>query len=156
MSTGPRPKMLALPSGLLYDQIMSPRAVEVLESLGDVEWNEHGTKPHPGGGPGAHSRLRTLPGLLEREGIRHVFMGDSLGGKPADRELYDDNGTPDYGKIASQPAFQKGIEEGMGVAADSRMALMCAEEDPSGCHRTLLIGPALEGRGVALVHIRRT
>ena len=103
----------------------------------------------------AFANIRTLPGLLEREGIRHVFMGDSLGGKPADRELYDDNGTPDYDKMASQPAFQKGIEELLTVAKDSQVALMCAEEDPSGCHRSLLIGPAMEQSGAALVHIRK-
>ena len=104
----------------------------------------------------AFANIRALPGLLEREGIRHVFMGDSLGGKPADKELHDDNGAPDYDKMASQPAFQKGIEELIGVAADSRVALMCAEEDPGACHRSLLIGPAIEESGAALVHIRRT
>ena len=132
-----------------WEQFLALLKGQAIETLVDVRSN-------PVSRWAAFANIRTLPGLLEREGIRHVFMGDSLGGKPADRELYDDNGTPDYGKIASQPAFQKGIEELMGVAADSRMALMCAEEDPSGCHRTLLIGPALEGRGVALVHIRRT
>ena len=80
----------------------------------------------------------------------------SLGGKPADKALYDESGMPDYAKIASQEGFADGIEELLRVAADSRVALMCAEEDPSMCHRTLLIGPALEDRGVALVHVRRT
>jgi uncharacterized protein (DUF488 family) len=31
---------------------------------------------------------------------------------------------------------------------------MCAEEDPSHCHRRLLITRTLVGRGVAVLHIR--
>jgi len=31
---------------------------------------------------------------------------------------------------------------------------MCSEEDPGKCHRTLLIGPALEERQLTLRHIR--
>ena len=120
-----------------------------IETLVDV-------RSRPVGRWAAFANIHALPGLMEREGVRHVFMGDSLGGKLADRELYDGNGTPDYGKIASQPEFQKGIEELMGVTGVSRVAIMCAEEDPSGCHRALLISPALRHRGVALVHIRKT
>jgi uncharacterized protein (DUF488 family) len=32
--------------------------------------------------------------------------------------------------------------------------MLCAEEDPARCHRHLLIAPALEERGVEVVHIR--
>ena len=32
--------------------------------------------------------------------------------------------------------------------------MLCSEEDPSVCHRLLMIGPALEGRGWELRHIR--
>ena len=42
MSTGQSRKILALPHSPLYEQIMSPRAREVLEGLGTVEWNETG------------------------------------------------------------------------------------------------------------------
>lgn len=39
MSSGPRPKILVSTPSPLLDEIMSPRAVAVLESLGTVEWN---------------------------------------------------------------------------------------------------------------------
>ena len=101
------------------------------------------------------ANLRRLPPLLDQEGVRHVAMGDSLGGKPSDRSLYDESGAPDYGKIASTKAFRDGIEELLRLAEDSVVALMCAEEDPARCHRRLLIGTALVERGVTLRHIRR-
>ena len=120
---------------------------------------------------------RTLPGLLEGEGMRYVHMGDSLGGKlapstgsgqapstgsPTSRgeggespELYDSKGKPDYEKMRSSAGFQQGIEELLKLARDSRVAIMCAEEDPTRCHRTLLIGPQVRQHNMGLRHIRK-
>lgn len=97
---------------------------------------------------------RRLPGLLEDEGIRYVFMGKELGGKPDDASLYDDRGKPDYRLMAQSPSFQRGMETLVGLASDAKVALMCAEEDPAKCHRTRLLGPALARHGVGQVHIR--
>ena len=96
----------------------------------------------------------TLPRLLEDEGKRYVFMGDSLGGKPSDRSCYDDAGKPDYDEIRSRDFFKTGIDELTALAETTTLALMCAEEDPGKCHRRLLIGPTLAEMGVRLSHIR--
>ena len=96
----------------------------------------------------------SLKGLLGRAGIDYVFMGDSLGGKPADPDCYDGQGKPDYRKMRSKVFFHRGIGEMLQLAKGTTVALMCAEEDPSKCHRRLLIGPALEERGFRLRHIR--
>ena len=85
---------------------------------------------------------RRLPGLLEGKGIRYVFMGKELGGKP------------DYRLMAQSPSFQRGIEALVGLTSDATVALMCAEEEPAKCHRTRLLGPALARHGVGQVHIR--
>ena len=98
---------------------------------------------------------RVLPSLCEGEGIRHAFMGDTLGGKPDDPTYYDAGGKPDYGLMASRQGFQDGIKALIEIAGDARTVIMCAEEDPTNCHRSLLIGPALEHHGVELRHIRK-
>ena len=103
----------------------------------------------------AFANKKTLPGLLEREGIRHMFMSDSLGGKPTDPSLQDCDGKPDYVKMRPTDAFQEGISRLIELAKDARVALMCAEEDPTRCHRRLLIGPAPEESGLGLLHIRK-
>ena len=36
--------------------------------------------------------------FLERNGIKYVFMGDSIGGRPKDTSCYDDEGKVDYEK----------------------------------------------------------
>jgi len=40
--------------------------------------------------------------------MRYLFLGDSLGGKPADRSCYDHRGKPDYPKIRSKGFFKAG------------------------------------------------
>ena len=102
----------------------------------------------------AFANSPTLGRLLEREGVRYVFMGDSLGGKPSDRSCYDDDGKPDYNEIRSRDFFKAGIDELTALAETTTVALMCAEEDPGKCHRRLLIGPSLAEIGVSLSHIR--
>ena len=112
------------------------------------------TRTNPVSRWASFANKRTLPGLLELEGISYLYMGGLLGGKPADPSCYDSKGKPDYRKIRSTPLFQEGIGELLNLAGESSVVLMCAEEDPSKCHRTLLIGPALEEHRVALLHIR--
>ena len=96
----------------------------------------------------------TLGRLLEGEGMRYIFMGDSLGGKPSDRSCYDGAGKPDYDEIRSRDFFKMGIGELTALAETTTVALMCAEEDPGKCHRRLLIGPCLAEIGIPLSHIR--
>ena len=98
---------------------------------------------------------RRLPTLLDGEGMRHVYLGDSLGGKPLDPSLYDQDGRPDYSKIRSKRFFKDGLDTLLRLTGESTVVLMCAEEDPTMCHRTLLLGPALAEIGVELRHIRK-
>ena len=42
MSSDPRPRILVLTPSPLLDEIMSPRAIRVLEGLGQIEWNRTG------------------------------------------------------------------------------------------------------------------
>ena len=98
---------------------------------------------------------RSLPGFLESVGIDYAFIGGALGGKPADPTMYDAAGKPDYDRMRWRDNFQDAIAQLAGMAARRPTAILCAEEDPSQCHRLLLLGPPLSAHGVALRHIRR-
>lgn len=98
---------------------------------------------------------RRLPGLLEPEGIAYVYMGDSLGGKPADPSRYDSDGRSDYDEMRLDASFRKSLDALLPLAEETTVVLMCAEENPARCHRRLLLGPALEARGALLRHIRK-
>ena len=69
--------------------------------------------------------------------------------------MYDAAGKPDYDRMRWRDNFQDAIAQLAGMAARRPTAILCAEEDPSQCHRLFLLGPPLSAHGVALRHIRR-
>jgi uncharacterized protein (DUF488 family) len=95
---------------------------------------------------------RTLAERLQGQGIAYLAMGDTLGGRPADPDLYRD-GVADYEAMARTSEFRAGLERVTAAARRHRLCLMCAEREPLDCHRCLLIGRALAERGSAIGHI---
>lgn len=95
-------------------------------------------------------------GLLADENIEYQFLGEALGGKPDDPSLYDEDGKPDYVRMAKHVLFVGGISELAALAEAKRTAIMCSEGDSSKCHRRLLIAPALEASGIEVLHILKT
>ena len=86
--------------------------------------------------------------------IRYLFMGDLLGGRPEARECYGADGKVDYDLVEAQDFYQRGIERLLDGIARFRVCVLCAEEDPSRCHRRLLITRTLVRRGVDVLHVR--
>ncbi|MCH7607120.1 MAG: DUF488 domain-containing protein [Chloroflexi bacterium] len=97
------------------------------------------------------------PGLgeaLEQAGIRYLYLGDELGGRPRDSHYYDSAGYVLYGKLAQSDDFFRGLVRLRGELPRHRVAIMCSEEDPTNCHRRLLVGRVLAERGHSVNHIR--
>src|SRR5690606_31468697 len=90
----------------------------------------------------------------ELDGIPYVFLGAELGGRPDGREFYDPDGQVNYDRRAQTPDFLEGLARLVQLGRSAPTALMCAEENPSHCHRRLLVTPALERCGIEVVHIR--
>ncbi len=91
---------------------------------------------------------------LEAAGVHYIFMGDSLGGRPASPgSSDDDHDYSDYRQLAQSEPFQAGIERLLELAAAQRVAMMCAEGDYQRCHRSKLVTPALLERGARVFHI---
>lgn len=91
---------------------------------------------------------------LSEAGIAYAQFGDSLGGRPADARYYDADGHVRYDRLAASPAFLAGIARLSRGVESHRVALLCSEEDPVGCHRRLLVGRVLRARGLTVLHIR--
>ena len=92
-----------------------------------------------------------LAELLDRHGIAYLPLA-TLGGRPADRALYRD-GVVDYEAMAATPSFRAELDRAVAQAQHSRLCLMCSEREPLDCHRCLLIGRELAGRGLPPGHI---
>jgi uncharacterized protein (DUF488 family) len=99
-----------------------------------------------------HFNRDPLKSELRADGIVYSFLGKELGGRPTDRQFYCD-GVADYERMARSPGFAHGLQRVLEGAQKYRVALMCSEHDPLDCHRCLLVGRALTGRGVVVKHI---
>ncbi len=91
---------------------------------------------------------------LERVGVRYVFLGRELGGRPGDAHLYDEGGHVRYDAVASSEAFARGLEQLRRGIAARRIAVLCAEENPEHCHRRLLVARVLFEEGARVLHLR--
>jgi len=102
-----------------------------------------------------HFNQTDLEQLLSQAGIRYLFLGEELGGRPDDRDAYREDGLVNYRARRKSFAFQSGIERLLRETEHTTLALMCAEEDPLLCHRFLMICPELVAAGLQPLHIRK-
>lgn len=128
------------------------RFVELLRQQDVVTLVDVRTRPYSRWAP--QFQKRALARSLERAGIAYVFLGDALGGRPEGDALYDARGRLDVERRARARDFQEGVERLAELARDKPAAILCAEENPARCHRTLLVAPALRERGFTVLHIR--
>jgi uncharacterized protein (DUF488 family) len=94
-----------------------------------------------------------LEAKIKQQGLRYLFMGDKLGGRPEDADCYV-NGKVDYAVLRAKPFYQQGVQR-ISTARErgARMALLCSEQKPQECHRGKLIGPTLREQGIEVAHI---
>jgi len=91
---------------------------------------------------------------LTQAGIKYLFLGAELGGRPKNPAYYDGDGHVLYSRITKDAAFNSGMERLERGIETYRVALMCGEEDPAHCHRRLLVSRVLVERGHEVLHIR--
>jgi uncharacterized protein (DUF488 family) len=94
-----------------------------------------------------------LEASIARQGMRYLFLGEQLGGRPTQEEHYNVDGHALYGPMSEQQPFREAVERVIDGAHAHRLALLCSEADPRHCHRRLLVGKVLTEQGVALRHI---
>ena len=102
-----------------------------------------------------------LSRILNRNGIRYAFMGDSLGGRPDDRNCYTyspqrKKDLLDAKKCESKDFYRNGIARLKQALSDGhRIVIMCSELEPHDCHRGYVLGKTLDDDEIAVVHIGR-
>jgi uncharacterized protein (DUF488 family) len=95
-----------------------------------------------------------LKGSLQDAGIRYLYLGRELGGRPDGDEFYDDVGHVLYDRVAATTLFQEGLTRLERGIREYNVALLCAEENPATCHRRLLVSRVLIDHGIQVEHIR--
>ncbi len=112
------------------------------------------TRSHPYSRHASRFNASALGVALSKDGIGYLFLGGELGGRPEGGEFYDAKGRVDYALVGCSRPFLDGISRLEKELRTHTAALLCSEEDPARCHRRLLVGRALEERGIPLRHVR--
>jgi uncharacterized protein (DUF488 family) len=95
-----------------------------------------------------------LETACKAEDIKYLFFGDSLGGKPKNKSLYDQDGRADYTLMSAEKDYKSAISRLQKASRlDENTFIMCSELCPSQCHRSKLIGKTLENFGIHMIHI---
>ena len=79
-----------------------------------------------------------LMAALRNEGIRYVYLGRELGGRPGNPDCYF-NKQVQYDLVARTENFQNGLKRIAIGSRKYRLVLMCSEHEPNTCHRSLLV-----------------
>jgi uncharacterized protein (DUF488 family) len=130
-----------------------PRLLELLRGAGVTAVADVRSSPHSRRLPEYNRGY--LEEALRQNGLAYVYLGDQLGGRPDDRDLYDPEGWADYERIRRTAAFRRGLDRLLLGAERYAVAMLCAEEDPLDCHRGLMITPALAELGHSPLHLRK-
>ncbi len=95
-----------------------------------------------------------LERLLASEGIKYLWLGDSLGGQPDDPECYTSDGRVDYLRVSNTATYKSGLERlDRAWKSQKPVAMMCSEGKPENCHRSKLIGESLLEANIPVMHI---
>ena len=89
-----------------------------------------------------HFCRQPLQDALESDGTGYMFLGAQLGGRPPEREMYDATGRVLYGSLARCSRFVSGLAELLDACSTQKVVVLCSEEDPTLCHRRLLVARA--------------
>ncbi|MCF2151036.1 DUF488 domain-containing protein [Desmonostoc muscorum LEGE 12446] len=101
-----------------------------------------------------HFNQASLKTALNTANIAYVFLGNNLGARPNDRSCYVE-GVARYDLIAVTEAFATGLNRLVKGTEEHQITLMCAEQDPIVCHRSILVCPHLQKAGLEIKHIHK-
>jgi uncharacterized protein (DUF488 family) len=87
-------------------------------------------------------------------GLRYLFLGEELGGRQLGKITALADRLAAYEQVSASPRFQEGLALVLATAKHKRVAILCAEEDPTECHRRVWVARALQERGATVQHIR--
>ncbi|MEZ6137167.1 MAG: DUF488 domain-containing protein [Pirellulaceae bacterium] len=127
-----------------FVQLLQQHAIEVLVDVRTSPYSRYTS----------HFNREVLKAAIEPLGIRYLFMGEQLGGRPTGDDFYDANGHVLYSRVAEADFFLSGVERLKLGGQKFRVAMMCSEEDPTVCHRFLLVSRVLSDQGETVTHIR--
>ena len=89
--------------------------------------------------------------ILKENGILYYNFARQFGARQEDSSFYK-NGRLDFEIFAKSKQFLDGVHQV--EKSNAVITFMCAEKDPSECHRAILVARAFSDRGYMITHIK--
>lgn len=124
--------------------LLRQHAIDVLVDVRSQPYSRYAT----------HFNREHLEPAVTNANLRYLFMGEELGGRQLGTIPSLDERLARADEVARRPAFRRGIDRLLDGSERYRIAILCAEEDPTECHRRLWVGRALRAHGATVLHIR--
>jgi len=96
----------------------------------------------------------SLQQRLKSQGVYYRNYAKEFGARQDERRYYSSSGYLDFELYAKSSSFMSGVEKLIkSMNKGYKFALMCAEKDPSRCHRTILVARAFHDAGYKIIHL---
>ena len=96
---------------------------------------------------------KAIAATLKGHDIAYSYLGDELGVRSDDPSCYDEENRVVYARLAATEQFRRGLRRVVKGAQQRKLALMCSEQDPIDCHRSIMLAFALDRLGIGSSHI---
>ena len=96
---------------------------------------------------------KAIAAILKKHDIAYSYLGDELGARSDDPSCYDEENRVVYARLAATEQFRRGLRRVVKGAQRRKLALMCSEQDPIDCHRSIMLAFALDRLGIGSSHI---
>jgi uncharacterized protein (DUF488 family) len=93
-----------------------------------------------------------IPKWLAEKGIRYAYLGDELGPRSKNNQHYKDDQVQ-FDLLSQTELFKSGLRRLAKGSETMRIAIMCAENDPMTCHRSLLVAEYGQSNDMSFSHI---
>lgn len=133
-------------SGFTLNEFIDVLKKYKITSLIDVRSNPN-SKFYP-----SYNR-ENLERILRLNGIVYRNYREEFGARQEDRKYYK-KGYLDFNEYTQSNSFLNGVRKvEVGMARNYVVALMCAEKDPSTCHRTIMVARKFHELGYTIKNI---
>lgn len=101
-----------------------------------------------------HFNKPNLTYELSKNGISYLDMGKYLGGRPDDKTVLNIENKIEEDLIERKEWYINSIMRLINLSKESKVAIMCSEENPNNCHRGYIITHTLLKNSEEVSHIR--
>lgn len=113
-----------------------------LRSVPKSKYSDHFNKPN-------------LNYELSRNGIEYIDLGKYLGGRPNDKSVLNIENKIEEDLIEKKDWYIDSIKRLIELSKQSKIVIMCSEENPAMCHRGYIITHTLLKKNIQVFHIRK-